>query len=228
MVSQTSSRVPAGAGRRERRYRSSIFLLVAKGPLLKKSSTGAAARPGWEKMNENARNPAIGRKCLWEKGLCAAAIFWSVRLFAFKTTVEKLEFQPRSQFRRPLAASMEISLGTRRSDQSCHVRPTRRPCCGNHWHRQHYPRGGGIFAAPRFPSFQQYPQIAVVPARRGDVLNRPTAALGAKASGSKLEILAAILAADIIRYRRLQPSCRRRRGPHACESASLLERRAFA
>jgi hypothetical protein len=78
-------------------------------------------------------------------------------------TVEKLEFWPRSQFRRPLAASMEISLGTRRSDRFCCVRPSHRPCCGNNWPREHYARGSGIFAALNFQVFQQYPQIAVVP-----------------------------------------------------------------
>jgi Secreted repeat of unknown function len=67
--------------------------------------------------------------------------------------VEKREFWPRSQFRRPLAASMEISLGAQRSDRSFCVRPSLRPCCGSYSWRQHYARGSGIFAAPQFPTF---------------------------------------------------------------------------
>ena len=50
-------------------------------------------------------------------------------------------------------ASMEISLGARRSDRFCCVRPSHRPCCGNDWPREHYARGSGIFAVPQFPSF---------------------------------------------------------------------------
>jgi hypothetical protein len=68
-------------------------------------------------------------------------------------TVEKLEFWPRSQFRRLLAASMEICLGARLSDLLCYVRLSRTPCCGNDWRRQHYGRGCRIFAIPQFPSF---------------------------------------------------------------------------
>src|SRR5271167_4444135 len=68
-------------------------------------------------------------------------------------TVEKLEFWPRSQFRRPLAASMEISLGARLSNRLCYVRLSRRPCCDNDWRRQHYARGYRIFAVTQFPSF---------------------------------------------------------------------------
>ena len=67
--------------------------------------------------------------------------------------VEKLEFPRRSQLRRPLAASMEISLGAQRSDRSFCVRPSLSPCCGKHPRRQRFPRGSGIFAAPQFPTF---------------------------------------------------------------------------
>jgi hypothetical protein len=38
--------------------------------------------------------------------------------------VEKLEFPPRSQFGRSLAASMEVPLGAQRSDRSLCVRPS--------------------------------------------------------------------------------------------------------
>jgi hypothetical protein len=68
-------------------------------------------------------------------------------------TVEKLEFQPRSRFRRPLAASMEISLGTRRSDRTCHVRSSYRPHRGNYWRGRHRARRSKIFARARFPSY---------------------------------------------------------------------------
>ena len=67
--------------------------------------------------------------------------------------VEKLEFPRRSQLRRPLAASMEISLGAQRSDRSFCVRRSLSPCCGKHPWRQRFPRGSGIFAAPQFPTF---------------------------------------------------------------------------
>ena len=67
--------------------------------------------------------------------------------------VEKLEFRRRSQLRRPLAASMEISLGAQRSDRFFCVRPSLSPCCGKHPWRQRFPRGSGIFAAPQFPTF---------------------------------------------------------------------------
>jgi hypothetical protein len=68
-------------------------------------------------------------------------------------TVEKLEFQPRSRFRRPLAASIEISLETRRSDRACHVRSSCRPHRGNYWRRRHRARRSKIFVRARFPSF---------------------------------------------------------------------------
>jgi len=72
---------------------------------------------------------------------------WSRRILL------KTRIWPRSQFRRPLAASMEISLAARLSDRLCYVRLSRRPCCDNDWRRQHYARGCGIFAVPQFPSF---------------------------------------------------------------------------
>jgi hypothetical protein len=68
-------------------------------------------------------------------------------------TVEKLEFWHGSQFRRPLAASTEISLGARLGDRVCYVRLSRRPCCDDDCRRRHYARGCGIFADPQFPSF---------------------------------------------------------------------------
>ena len=55
--------------------------------------------------------------------------------------------------RRPLAVSMEISLGAQRSNQSFCVQASLSPCCGNHPWRQCFPRGSGIFAAPQFPTF---------------------------------------------------------------------------
>jgi hypothetical protein len=67
--------------------------------------------------------------------------------------VEKLEFQPRSQFRRPLAVSMEISLGVRRRDRSFCVQPSLRPCRGDYPCRRHYTRGSETFLAPQFPTF---------------------------------------------------------------------------
>ena len=46
--------------------------------------------------------------------------------------VEKLEFQPRSQFRKPLIVSMEFPWGLQRSDRSFCVRPSLRPCYGSY------------------------------------------------------------------------------------------------
>jgi hypothetical protein len=66
--------------------------------------------------------------------------------------VEKLEFPRRSQSRRPLAGSVEISLGTQPSDRSFCVRPSLRPRCGNYPCREHYARGSRIFAVPQFPT----------------------------------------------------------------------------
>jgi len=67
--------------------------------------------------------------------------------------VEKRGFSRQSQFRRPLAVLMEISLGAQRSDPSLCVRPSLRPCCGNYLWRQRYPRRSGILVAPQFPTF---------------------------------------------------------------------------
>jgi hypothetical protein len=67
--------------------------------------------------------------------------------------VEELEFPRRSQSRRPLAGSMETSLGAQRSDRSLCVRPSLRPRCGNYPCREHYARGSRIFAVPQFPAF---------------------------------------------------------------------------
>jgi hypothetical protein len=86
-------------------------------------------------------------------------------------TVEKLDFLPRSQFRRPLAASMENSLGAQRSDRSFCVRPSLRPCCGNYPCRTRYARGSGIFAAPQFPTFSTISQR--IPAVQPAVAFRP-------------------------------------------------------
>jgi hypothetical protein len=46
--------------------------------------------------------------------------------------VEKLEFLRRSQFRRPLAASMENSLGVRRTDWLHRLQPFRMACGDDH------------------------------------------------------------------------------------------------
>jgi hypothetical protein len=46
--------------------------------------------------------------------------------------VEKLEFQPRLQFRKPLIVSMEFPWGLQRSDRSFCVRPSLRPCYGSY------------------------------------------------------------------------------------------------
>jgi hypothetical protein len=63
------------------------------------------------------------------------------------------EFPPRSQFRRPLAVSMEISLGAQRSDRSFCVRPSLRPCCGHYPCRQHYARGKRDFRGTSVSEF---------------------------------------------------------------------------
>jgi hypothetical protein len=112
--------------------------------------------------------------------------------------IEKLEFPPRSRFRRPLAVSMEISLGAQRSDRSFCVRHSLRPCCGNYLSRPHYARGSGVFATPQFPTFQQY-----LPSpdgrRRADIADRDDGRRGALPSATRPWAFDRVIAAESIR-----------------------------
>jgi class 3 adenylate cyclase len=56
---------------------------------------------------------------------------------------------------------------------------------------------------PSFLTMVCFAQIAVVAGGRGDISNRPVAALGAKASDFETRKLAAILAVDIVGFSRL-------------------------
>jgi hypothetical protein len=67
--------------------------------------------------------------------------------------VEKLEFFRRSQFRRPLAASLENSSGVRRTDWLSRLWPSHMACRDGHLLRRRYARRNGIFAVAQFASF---------------------------------------------------------------------------
>jgi hypothetical protein len=102
----------------------------------------------WLVRERSGKNVPIDRS---RANLARSQTLYERPLFA--DIVEKLESPRRSQSRRPLAGSMEISLGAQRSDRSFCVRPSLRPRCGNCPRREHYARGSGIFAAPQFPTF---------------------------------------------------------------------------